>query len=241
MTQILQVAPPQWLDTTLQLDPHTNKGAGGGRVDDTLTDRIRVARPFTAPIASTLTGDDDARVQAVADQMEGSFHAVVLDVTFEPAHEESFAKVWVATQLTAEPGARFESVAWSMEPRRSSHPVTVRDSVELSATPKGVGGKAARSEEFAREEAFVEALNVGFSNPTWVFATTRVAHVQGAHRLLLVVHSAEEYRTKGDVKLRAVIHRRRRLLGSYDVQLPDQPPLSFELSPATLADRRSPE
>lgn len=222
MTLQLEVPDVAYRGALLEPEQRVTLGEGADAGGERLSERITIGGPVTAPVTADRAAGDDAVLRTLGEHAgDARFHMIVLGCTFEPREDERFERAWVQVRLSS--GAAAPAIAWSMLPERSSRPYNLNRQVEVGAALHFVSAKVSGGKEQQIDEAFVEARNLLRSDPTWRFTRVDGHDIVDEHRLVLMVKAPQEVETTGEVRLRAILRRRKFGPVTYKVTVPEAP------------------
>lgn len=214
----------------LHPDRRVTRGRGNPAVDESLTDRASLGRPVVIELTPERAGDDKPLAAFIeAESSKYRYALVYLAATFTPQEGERFARAWVTVDLNLVPGESGEApIAWSMEPIRSSNPLTWNRSLSVHAHAGFAQTTGQSGSTSTMEMLFCLANGLQSSRPYWELTDTDQHRLSGSHQFHLVVR-APLGRATGIVSLRSQILRSHLGLFSYSSRPLDEPPQPFEI------------
>ncbi|WFB06752.1 hypothetical protein LRS74_06610 [Streptomyces sp. LX-29] len=210
-------------------DPQRNR-------PEPLAGRIVLGGPLSVPVTTEFVSEDPELKAFVASEAGAAvYHLLHLSLTCAtqappggsgatPRSLPDLHTVNVDLTLSAEAGAAFPPVAWSMTPQQVTETVQATTNLQLGPQLAFVG----HSRTTQRGRVCVEALRELRSDPGWEIRHTRTVPIAGGYRLAMVVRAPARVVTRVAVGVGASV-RRGHLLRRYREEIPDPLRLSVEL------------
>jgi len=224
---------PNWVDLSLAPEVRELKSAGEPPAER-LDGWISLGTPVVVALDANNATDEDLIRVLERRPKNVRYHLVHLACSFRPPHGQEFANAWLEVKLLRSDGAASDPpIAWSMRPRNVRDTEKVTTTTKLDANLKlldlKVGAGISEKTEGTISEVYVEALNEQQSDPTWEFSRTSKTTIRGSHRLQLVVQSPRSVASRGELKLRASVARKKYLLWTYTTDVPGAAHIAFQL------------
>ncbi|MBD0838738.1 hypothetical protein [Streptomyces sp. TRM68416] len=216
----LELPPTQLHEIDLVEVPRLQSPAPQHRVEGRVSLSTAVVHPLTPEEAAA--GDAEWLGFLTAEASHSDYLLLSLTCAFRPpANGAPFADAALGVLLESpdEPADR-QPIAWSISPKKRSHPVERATTVTLSAKLAIVESSLELTPGQGREDLFVIGMGERDSDPEWRMQATRRHPLIGDETFTLIVKAAAGAPVHARVTLAATIKHRRFGLIPYRADLP---------------------
>jgi hypothetical protein len=195
---------------------------------------IELSDPQHIRLAQNPVGEDSELEQFLAaDQGRFRYDYVRLACTFCPENDERFEKAWVTVTLKAESASpQSVPISWSIFPLAEYDNVEETVGTKFGSSAKILSAEVSASSKVATKLYNLRGFREGKSNPYWELYSNNANSLNGVLRFHLVVRSAQDSPTLGEVRLEAVISNRMFVVFREKRAFDQTPSSEFRLPPA---------
>jgi hypothetical protein len=205
------------------LEPDEPGVRGDADVPAPIEGPISLGGPDWVELTEASLQDEPEAAEFVRSQSEARFFRLEMAVTFAPQAGEPIDTFWVTTELRRANGVGDpEPIAWSMKPDRVVDEVTTDAKVSFGPQLEILNLGFELGTSRVRKEIALETRYLRQSTPQWIVRKTGSSSITGSQLFVLVARLPRSEPVEGEIRMNAIVYRKRFGLFRHRVRLPDR-------------------